>query len=229
MDNILIHSAFLADHQRITKEILQTLCSYKLFLRLEKCKFECQEADYLGLVISKDHVVMDPIKVQGVMDWPQLMKVKDVQSFIGFMNFYQRFIQNFSEIACLLHTLTQKSKDWSWGTAEQQAFNALKNTITSAPTLTFPSRSGLFHLECDASNFTMGAILLQQQEDGLFHLIGFMSKSFSNMEQNYCHGMTSLHAFLTSFPLCLCPCPISITFQLHLTSSTCLPPPPLQL
>src|SRR5258708_39716653 len=101
------------------------------------------------------------------------MKVKDVQSFIGFVNF--------SKIAHPLHTLTWKLKDWSWGTAEQQAFDVLKNTITSA----FPSRSSLFRLECDTSNFATGAVLLQQQEDGLFHLIGFMSKSFSNMEQNY--------------------------------------------
>src|SRR6266446_2971214 len=81
--------------------------------------------------------------------------------------------------------LTQKLKDWSWSAAEQQAFDALKNIVTSAPMLAFPSRSSLFHLECDASNFAMGAILLQQQEDGLFHLIGFMSKSFSNTEWNY--------------------------------------------
>src|SRR5258708_1761897 len=128
---------------------------------------------------------MDPIKVQGVMDWQQLKKVKDVQSFIGFVNFYQRFIRNFSETTCPLHMLTQKLKDWSWGAAEQQAFDMLKNAITSAPMLAFPSRSGLFHLECDASNFTTGAVLSQQQEDGLFHLIGFMSKSFSNTEQNY--------------------------------------------
>src|SRR5258706_11139137 len=71
MDNILIYSSSLMDHWRITQEILQTLHSYKLFLRPEKCKFECQEVDYLGLVISKDHVVMDPVKVQGVMDWLQ--------------------------------------------------------------------------------------------------------------------------------------------------------------
>src|SRR5258707_11043898 len=64
MDDILIFSASLADHQRITQEVLQTLCSYKLFLQLEKSKFKCQEVDYLGLVISKDHVVMDPPKVQ---------------------------------------------------------------------------------------------------------------------------------------------------------------------
>src|SRR6266446_6029193 len=185
MDDILIHSASLADHWRITQEILQTLHSYKLFLQLEKCKFEHREVDYLGLIISKDHVAMDPVKVQGVTDWPQPAKVKDVQSFIGFVNFYQRFIWNFSEISFPLHMLTQKSKDWSWGTAEQQAFNALKSTITSAPMLAFPSKSGPFCLECDASNFTTGAVLSQQQEDGLFHPIGFMSKSFSDTERNY--------------------------------------------
>src|SRR5258707_15008502 len=106
---------------------------------------------------------MDPVKVQGVTDWPQPVKVKDVQSF------YWRFICNFSEIAHPLHVLTQKSKDWSWGAAEQQAFDALKSAITSAPTLAFPSKSSPFHLECDASNFTTGAVLLQQQEDRLFH------------------------------------------------------------
>src|SRR5258706_3259686 len=120
---------------------------------------------------------MDPIKVQGVTDWPQLTKVKDVQSFIGFMNF--------SEITRPLHALTRKSKNWLWGTAEQQAFDALKNTVTSAPMLAFPSKSGLFRLEFDASNFTTGAVLSQQQEDRLFHPIGFMLKSFSDTERNY--------------------------------------------
>ncbi len=81
--------------------------------------------------------------------------------------------------------LTWKSKDWSWGIAEQQAFDTLKNTITSAPTLAFPSKSGLFCLECDPSNFATRAVLSQQQEDGLFHWIGFMLKGFSNMERNY--------------------------------------------
>src|SRR5258708_38513783 len=161
MDDILIYSSSLMDHRRITQEIPQTLHSYKLFLRPEKCKFERREVDYLGLVISKDHVVMDPVKVQGVTDWLQPVKVKDVQSFIGFVNFYWRFIRDFSKIACPLHMLTQKSKDWLWGAAEQQAFDALKSTVTSAPTLAFPSKSSPFCLECDTSNFTMGAVLSQ--------------------------------------------------------------------
>ncbi len=81
---------------------------------------------------------MDPVKVQGVTDWPQPVKVKDIQSFIGFMNFYQRFIWNFSEISHPLHALMWKSKDWSWGAAEQQAFDMLKSAITSAPVLISP-------------------------------------------------------------------------------------------
>src|SRR5258705_13946549 len=108
---------------------------------------------------------MDPVKVQGVTDWLQPAKVKDVQSFIGFMNFYRRFICNFSEIARPLHALTRKSKDWSWGAAKQQAFDALKSAVPSTPTLAFPSKSGPFRLECDASSFATGAVLLQQQED----------------------------------------------------------------
>src|SRR5258708_36348483 len=82
MDDILIYSSSLVDHWRITQEILQTLCSYKLFLRPEKCKFEHQEVDYLGLVISKDHVVMDPVNVQGVTEWLQQANVKNVQSIL---------------------------------------------------------------------------------------------------------------------------------------------------
>src|SRR5258708_28804480 len=100
---------------------------------------------------------MDSVKVQGVTAWPKPAKVKDVQSFIEFVNFYQRFICDFSKIACPLHTLTWKLKDWSWGAAEQQAFDVLKSAITSAPMLTFPSKSSPFHLECDASNFATGA------------------------------------------------------------------------
>src|SRR5258707_8868847 len=90
-----------------------------------------------------------------------------------------------THLHCPLHMLTWKLKDWSWGAAKQQAFDALKSTVTSAPMLAFPSKSGPFCPECNASNFATGAVLSQQQEDGLFHPIGFMSKSFSNMERNY--------------------------------------------
>jgi len=128
---------------------------------------------------------MDPVKVQGVADWPTPTRVKEIQSFLGFVNFYRRFIRSFSDTARPLHALTRKSKKWSWGPPEQKAFEALKTAVTSAPVLAFPSDTGPFRLECDASNFATGAVLSQQQEDGAFHPIAFMSKAFTDVERNY--------------------------------------------
>src|SRR5258707_10824234 len=112
---------------------------------------------------------MDLMKVRRVMEWPTPTKVKEVQSFLGFVNFYWKFIHDFSNISCPLYALTHKTQQWVWGLAEQEAFNTLKRAVTSTPVLTFPSQSSHFHLECDASNFTTRAVLSQIQADGMHH------------------------------------------------------------
>src|SRR5258707_13032573 len=150
MDDILIYSPTLSEHQQIVHQVLATLQRQRLFLKPEKCKFKQKEVKYLGLVISKDHVAMDPTKVHGVMEWPTPMKVKEVQSFLGFVNFYWKFICNFSDITCPLYTLTHKTQQWVWGLPKQELFDALKKAIPSAPILTFPSQSSCFCLECNA-------------------------------------------------------------------------------
>src|SRR5260221_7892455 len=113
------------------------------------------------------------------------MKVKEVQSFLGFVNFYQKFIRDFSNVARPLYALTRKTQWWVWGSPEQKAFNALKKAVTSTPILTFPSQSSRFRLECDASNFVTGVVLSQVQADGTHQPIAFMSKGFSDAEHNY--------------------------------------------
>src|SRR5260221_3360003 len=158
---------------------------WRLFLKPEKCKFEQKEVEYLRLVILKDHVTMDLTKVCRVTEWPTPMKVKEVQSFLGFVNFYRKFICDFSNIAHPLYALTCKTQWWVWGSPEQKAFNALKKAVTSTPVLTFPSQSGCFHLECDTSNFVTRAVLSQVQADGTHQPIAFMSKGFSDVEHNY--------------------------------------------
>src|SRR5258708_819338 len=158
MDDILVYSRTLSNHQQIVRQVLSTLQKQRLFLKPEKCKFEQKEVEYLGLVILKDHVAMDLTKVHRVMEWLTPMKVKEVQSFLGFMNF--------SDIACPLYALAHKTQRWVWGSPEQEAFDALKKAVTSAPILTFPSQSSHFHLKCDASNFATGAVLSQAQADG---------------------------------------------------------------
>src|SRR5258705_6318513 len=185
MDTILVYSHTLSDHWQIVHQVLSTLQEWRLFLKPEKCKFEQKEVKYLGLVILKDHMAMDLTKVCGVTEWPTPTKVKEVQSFLGFVNFYQKFICNFSDIACPLYALTCKTQWWVWGSPEQEAFDALKKAVTSAPILTFPSQSSRFCLECDASNFATGAVLSQAQADGMHQPIAFMSKGFSDTERNY--------------------------------------------
>src|SRR5258708_10301838 len=113
------------------------------------------------------------------------MKVKEVQSFLGFVNFYQKFICNFSDVACPLYALTHKTQWWVWGSPKQEAFDALKKAVTFAPILTFPSQSSHFRLECDASNFVTNVVLSQAQTDGTHQPITFMSKGFSDVERNY--------------------------------------------
>src|SRR5260221_2702223 len=144
MDDILVYSHTLSDHWQIVCQVLTTLRKWRLFLKPEKCKFEQKEVKYLGLVISKDHVAMDPMKVHGVTEWPTPTKVKEVQSFLGFVNFYWKFIHDFSDVTHPLYALTRKTQWWVWGSPKQKAFDALKKAVTSAPILTFPSQSSCF-------------------------------------------------------------------------------------
>jgi hypothetical protein len=88
MDDILIYTKDLEEHRKVTEEVLKILKDNDLYLKPEKCEFKQTKIEYLGLIISENHVEMDKVKVQGVLDWPTPQKVKDVQAFLGFANFY---------------------------------------------------------------------------------------------------------------------------------------------
>jgi hypothetical protein len=138
MDDILIFTKDLEKHCEVTKAVLEILQANDLYLKPEKCEFEKTCIEYLGLIISENHVKMDPVKVKGIMDWPIPKKVKDVQAFIGFCNFYRRFIEGFSWIARPLSQLTQKDVEWAWTSEAQDAFDELKRKFTTAPLLVMP-------------------------------------------------------------------------------------------
>jgi Reverse transcriptase (RNA-dependent DNA polymerase) len=99
MDDILIFTKTLAEHRRILRLVLKRLRLHRLYLRPEKCEFERTRIEYLGLIVSQGKVEMDPVKVAGVMDWPVPKNRKEVQVFLGFANFYQRFIEGVSHHA----------------------------------------------------------------------------------------------------------------------------------
>ena len=109
LDDILIFNSDLAEHQTIVKDVLKQLQDNDLYLRPEKCEFEKTEVEYLGLLISEGMVRMDPVKVTAVKDWATPKSVRDVRGFLGFANFYRRFIRNFARIARQLNDLTRKN------------------------------------------------------------------------------------------------------------------------
>jgi len=96
LDDILIFTKMKEEHAQVVQWVLQVLKENKLFLCLEKCEFYKQQIEYLGLVISENEVSMDPVKVVGVREWPTPENKTDIQAFLDFVNFYQRFIQDFS-------------------------------------------------------------------------------------------------------------------------------------
>ncbi|KAG5732436.1 hypothetical protein E4T56_gene8388 [Termitomyces sp. T112] len=152
----------------------------------EQCEFEQIKVEYLGLVILHGIAEMDPIKVAGVVEWPELRNKKEVQAFLGFVNFYQKFIQDFSHHACPIFNLIVKDAAWQWESLQQTAFGALKQAVTSKPVLLFPDDDSLFCVEADSSDFATGAVLSQQsKEDGKWHLVAFYSKSLNAVEWNY--------------------------------------------
>src|SRR5277367_249793 len=144
LDDILIFAKSMEEQRRVTRLVLELLCKHKLFLRHEKCEFEKTSIEYLGLIISEGEMCMDPVKVAGITEWPTPTNRKEVQSFLGFANFYRRFIQGFSHHAKPLFELTKKDRKWSWGPKEQSAFDEIKTWITSFPILRSADNSKSF-------------------------------------------------------------------------------------
>jgi predicted aspartyl protease len=126
MDDILIYSSDLEHHRKIVREVLSRLQKYDLYLRPEKCEFELQEIEYLGMIIRPGEVRMNPGKVAAVRDWTTPTNLREVRAFIGFANFYRRFIKDFASITRPLHDLTKKDTPWQWLSEQQKAFNELK-------------------------------------------------------------------------------------------------------
>ena len=143
LDDILIFTETMEEHDRVTHLVLDWLRQYKLYLRHDKCKFAKTKIEYLGLIISHGQVEMDPVKITGVAEWPTPSN-KEVQSFLGFTNFYRCFIQGFSDLTRPMFDLTQKDSAWRWGEVEKAAFEAIRACMISAPILVFPDETRPF-------------------------------------------------------------------------------------
>lgn len=199
LDDILIYAETVEENIRLTKEVLKRLRAHKLFVKPGKCRFFVPRVDFLGVIVSAEGLEMDPGKTDAVKDWPAPTKVKELQSFLGFCNFYRRFIKEYSRIARPLTELTQKNRKWEWGQRQQQAFWLLKTQFQTGKILLHPDPEKKFFVETDASGYAVAGELSQLDDQGKRRPVAFFSKAMSPAERNYDIHDKELLAIIRAF------------------------------
>ena len=159
LNNILIYSDNMEDYRKHIREVLRQLRQHKLFTKPEKCEFHSDSVEYLRYLLSPDGLTMSANKVKAICDGPKPQKVKDIQSFLGFTNFYCQFIFNHSNIVVPLTQLTWKDAPWNFTNQCQQSFNGLKEAFTTAPILTHFQPGTQITIKTNALDYAVARIL----------------------------------------------------------------------
>ena len=184
LDDILIFSNTLEEHEQHVKKVLDVLRREKLYAKESKCEFFKPEVEFLGHIVGRNGIRMMEDKVQAVKEWPTPTRVTDVRAFLGTAGYYRKFIRDFSRLASPLSELTKDDVPFVWGAEQQQAFDALKKAISTAPVLILPDPKLPFVVHTDASGFAVGAVLQQDQGNGL-QPVAFLSKKMLPAETRY--------------------------------------------
>uniref|UniRef100_A0A5S6QHH5 RNA-directed DNA polymerase n=1 Tax=Trichuris muris TaxID=70415 RepID=A0A5S6QHH5_TRIMR len=184
LDDIIIHSRTEEEHVQRLREVFRRLRDAGLKLNMEKCQFFKKEVRYLGHVVSRDGVRVDPEKTEAVDNWPRPTSPKELKQFLGLASYYRRFVSSFATIAEPMNKLMKKSSRWNWTSECEASFHELKARLTSAPTLSFPDFNLPFVLDTDSSNCGLGAVLAQVV-DGKEVVVAYASRSMSKAERRY--------------------------------------------
>jgi hypothetical protein len=185
LDDILIYSRSKSEHRKHVRLVLESLRKAGLQIDIKKCEFDVKETMFLGVIVSGQGLRMDPKKVEAVVNWPVPTNLTETQAFVGFANFYRRFIRDFSKLSKPLVHLTRKDQPFVWSEACQNAFQFIKQQVTSAPVLRHfdPDRQAI--LETDASDYVTGGVLSQYDDEHVLHPVAFYSKNMVPAECNY--------------------------------------------
>lgn len=199
LDDVLIYSTGREEHIKHVQLVLEKLKKYSLLVKPEKCEFHKDQVEFLGYIIGTHGIKMDSTKVQAVLDWPTPTTVKEVQAFLGFANFYRRFIQNYSKEAKPLIDLTRKDLTFKWTEETERAFTKLKTKFTEAPILVTFDPSKRIVLETDSSDYAIGACLNQPDDKGKLRPVAYYSRKLSPAELNYDIHDKELLAIVVAF------------------------------
>lgn len=186
LDDIIVFSKTRAEHVENLRMIFDLLRQANLKLGLAKCKFFCESVNYLGHIISGEGISPDPEKIEKLAKYPLPNTVVELQSFLGLASYYRRFIKQFSTLAHPLIAQSKKSKGvpLNWGPDERLAFESLRQCLITPPILAFPDFSKEFQIFTDASNYGIGAVLSQMQ-DNKEVVIAYASRHLNTAEVKY--------------------------------------------
>ena len=206
LDDILIYLDAQPEHLDHVKQVLERLRRFGLYASLKKCDFFTTEVEFLGFMVSTNGVAMDQRRVATIQEWPKPKSYHEVQVFLGFVNFYQRFIHHYSQIAGLLTGLLKgsqkrvKSGPFEWPKDADQAFRRLTDAFSQAPLLTHFDPQLSIRIETDASEYALAGILTKLQEDNKqWHPVAFHSQKMIPAERNYETHDQELLAIVTAF------------------------------
>lgn len=185
LDDVIIVTQTFEKHIEVLSEVFSRLVSAGLTLNREKCQFCRTELRYLGYVVDKNGLHVDPDKVNAILQIPTPTKVSEVRSIVGTASWYRRFIPNFSAIVSPLTELTKKNVKFRWAERQEEAFRTVKEHLVSAPVLSCPDFDLPFCVQTDASGFGIGAVLCQNHPDGE-KVVCYLSRSLTKSERQYC-------------------------------------------
>ncbi len=198
LDDIIVFSDTKEGLYENLQKVFDRLRCSNLKLKPKKCHFFKEKIEFLGHTVSSDGIECTNSHIKDVLDWQEPKSVKQLQSFLGFANFYRRFVPGFAAIAEPLTRLTKgfchkKGKtcknpnqvEWCWGLEQKTAFDCLKKALTNPPILAYPNFNKPFELHVDASRLGLGAVLYQEDEVGKLRVISYASRSLNKAEKNY--------------------------------------------
>jgi hypothetical protein len=161
IDDILVYSKIEEEREEHLHLALQKLREHWLYAKLSKCEFWMKQVAFLGHVISKGGIFVDPCKVQDVLSWNAPTSVGDIRSFVGLARYYRRFIEGFSKISKPMTELLKKDKKFEWTSACEATFQVLKKRLTTALILVMPDTEKSFSIYCDVSGQGLRCVLMQ--------------------------------------------------------------------
>ncbi len=185
LDDIVIFSKSIDDHLLHIEQVLMKMKIHKLSIKLKKCEFFAVEVNFLGHIIGRDGIKVQPLKVDVINKFPKPKTPRDVKSFLGMVNFYRKHIPNCSRIQIPLNKLTRLNHTFKWNDECEESFNKLKLALSTAPVLAFPDYTQQFILTTDASGIALGAVISQLHNESE-RVICYASRSLNGAEINYC-------------------------------------------